>query len=481
MHPAHRATHRRSSFAGPILALLASLLIAGSVLAVDPLPSPTPSPTVDPFASPAPLPSVDPLVGSPTAPPAAPVAYGPAIASAPVPLTESVTFFGRGYGHGVGMSQYGARGRALAGQDVATILAHYYPGTTLSAVDPLSPIRVLVLSSFWPTATRPFLVYGRVGAWSVDGMDGTFPPDAALSLVRLARDPATGRYPWRATVTGAAGVLAEQVVVGPLRVRPTDPATELQLWSKPTTYDRYAGDLVIHLGTRITVVNAVPLDAYLRGVVPAEMPYTWPLEALKAQTIAARSFAVRRIRTTGAWDLTDTTSSQVYRGLRGARPTTDAAIAATAGTVLMIGTSIASTLYHSTGGGATEANENVYTSASGKRTARPVSYLRGGGDRAPDGSAYDASSPHATWKTATYTLEQLSAMFAADARTNVGQLLALDLRDRGSGGRLVSVTLIGTAGARTVSANVFQAVFNAGRAKGQPSLRSTLIDLAPIP
>jgi stage II sporulation protein D len=312
-------------------------------------------------------------------------------------------------------------------------------------------------------------------------MGGVFPPDAVLSLVRLARDPATGRYVWRATVSAAVGVMAEQIVTGPLRVRPADPVTQLQLWSKPTTYDRYAGDLVIHLSSQIGVVNEVALDVYLRGVVPAEMPYTWPLEALKAQTIAARSYAVRRIRTTGSWDLTDTTSSQVYRGLRGARPSTDAAIAATAGTVLMSGTTIASTLYHSTGGGATEANESVYTSASGRRPARPVPYLRGGGDRAADGSAYDATSPHATWRTATYTLEQLSAIFAADPRTNVGQVLALDLRDRGPGGRLASVTLLGTAGSRTVSGSVFRAVFNAKRPVGQPSLRSTLIDLAPIP
>jgi len=485
-HASGRPGHRRPSVAGPLLALLASLAVAGSALAVDPFPSPAPSPTpppiVDPFASLAPFPSVDPLLGAlpPASPPPA-VAYGPAIATAPVPLAGSVTFYGRGYGHGVGMSQYGARGRALAGQDATAILAHYYPGTSLAMVDALSPVRVLVLSGFWPTAQRPFLVYGRVGQWSIDGVDGTFPPDAALSLARQTRDPVTGRYAWRATVTGAAGILAEKLVSGPLQVRPVDPATELQLWSKPTTYDRYAGDLVIHLGTRITVVNVVPLDTYLRGVVPAEMPYTWPLEALKAQTVAARSYAVRRVRTTASWDLTDTTSSQVYRGLRGARPSTDQAIAATAGLVLMSGTSIASTLYHSTGGGATEANENVYTSASGRRTARPVAYLRGGGDRAADGSAYDATSPHATWTTATYTLAQLSAMFGADSRTNVGQLLALDLRDRGAGGRLVSVTLIGTAGTRTVSANVFRSVFNAKRAKGQPSLRSTLIDLAPIP
>ena len=80
----------------------------------DPTPAPTPTPT--------PTPAVRPGLGA------------------------TVTFYGRGYGHGVGMSQYGARGRALAGQTAATILAHYYPGTTLGDDPATTPIRVLVLS-----------------------------------------------------------------------------------------------------------------------------------------------------------------------------------------------------------------------------------------------------------------------------------------------------------------------------------------------
>src|SRR5205814_46757 len=85
---------------------------------------------------------------------------GPAVALAVTPLSDPasatplgdiVTFFGRGYGHGVGMSQYGARGRALGGEDSATILAHYYQGTTLVAIDPATRIRVLVLSRWSAT------------------------------------------------------------------------------------------------------------------------------------------------------------------------------------------------------------------------------------------------------------------------------------------------------------------------------------------
>ena len=72
-------------------------------------------------------------------------------------------------------------------------------------------------------------------------------------------------------------------------------------------------------------------------------------------------------------------------------------------------------------------------------------------------------------------------MFATDSRTNVGTLIALDLRDRGVSGRLISVTLIGSGGTKKVSGEVFRAVFNAAKASADPLLRSTLFALAPVP
>src|SRR6185369_8379270 len=131
------------------------------------------------------------------------------------------------------------------------------------------------------------------------------------------------------------------------------------------------------------------------------------------------------------------------------------------GQVLTSNGAIANTLFHSTGGGATENNENVFVSSSGAKIAGPVSYLRGSSDRRADGSAYDDASPYATWQTSTFTKAQVQAMFAADTRTNVGTLVALDLRDRGVSGRLISVTLIGADGStKKVSGDIFISVFN---------------------
>jgi len=288
---------------------------------------------------------------------------------------------------------------------------------------------------------------------------------------------------WTLKVRSSLGVLLHSATVSKaLIVRPGTAASLLQLASKATISNVYRGYLRVRLTTTVAVINHVAIDTYLRGVVPLEMPASWPAEALKAQAIAARSYALRRVHpATGTFDIYDDTRSQVYRGQRAERAATDAAIAATRGSILLSGTSIANALFHSADGGWTENNENVFVGSTGAIVAGPVSYLRGSSDRAPDGSSYDAASPYATWHTATYTPDALAAILARDARTNVGSLVKLDLTRRGVSGRLISVTISGSLGTRTVSGDVFRAAFNAGRPLLDPLLRGTLFDIQPIP
>jgi SpoIID/LytB domain protein len=457
--------------------MVARVLLIGLLgTVVAPIPvlaeTPSPNPSADlaaPVATPTPWVSV--------ATPAGPIALG-----------DTVTFHGRGYGHGVGLSQYGARGRAREGEDAPTILAHYYQGATLTGIDPATRIRVLVQSKWIAAAERPLVVYGRSTSWSIDGVAADLPADSRLRLfppVAVPGVPIAAGTPWRLLIEAIDGSI---VFDGPspadFTIRSATEDGPLQLWSKPTKFDRYRGTLrvIVHSATRVSVVNDVSLEAYLAGVVPVEMPPTWPAAALQAQAVAARSYSARRLRPgVSYFDVPDDSSSQIYRGVLAEKPATTAAIAASAGMVLTSGSTIINALFHSTGGGATESNENVYTSASGKRIGKPVSYLRGSPDRRPDGSPYDSGAPYATWTSRSYSRAQLSAWFAADARTNVGDLLALDLGNRGISGRLVSVTLYGTAGTRTVSGEVFRAVFNAHRPTTDPSLKSTLLDVAPIP
>ncbi len=370
------------------------------------------------------------------------------------------------------MSQHGARGRALAGQSYQTILAHYFAGTTLGSVDANKQARVLVLSGFSPTTTNPFAIYGRQGPFTVDGIAGTFPTDASVRLVKSASG-------WLLIVIAPNGTeLARRDGLTAVRVRPAAATTVLELPPRPSSYDTYRGNLYVRAGTWISVVNEIALDLYLRGVVPAEMPASWPTEAIRAQAIAARSYAVRRIHpATGTYDLTDDTRTQVYQGLEGEASATTRAVAETAGVVVKSGSVVANTLYHSTGGGATENNENAFVSSTGAKVASPVSYLRGSADLRADGTSFDDGSPYASWKTDTYSVASLSAIFAADTRTSVGTLTSLDLSSRGVSGRLIRVVLRGSGGAKTVSGDVFRAVFNARNASGRPDLRSTLIDL----
>jgi peptidoglycan hydrolase-like amidase len=110
-----------------------------------------------------------------------------------------------------------------------------------------------------------------------------------------------------------------------------------------------------------------------------------------------------------------------------------------------------------------------------------VSYLRGILDEPATGVPYDHGSPYFSWSTSSLTRAQLSAMFAKDARTAVGDLQRLDLRRRGVSGRLYQVVLYGTGGTKTVSADTFRGVYNAYRPAGSAMLRSNLFGTSPLP
>lgn len=448
-----------------------------------PTAAPTSAPTADPSASLDPSASAGPTA-APTATAAPTSTPGPSPTVNPVTLPSSITFYGRGYGHGVGLSQYGAYGRALDGQLAADIVAHYYQGTTLGTKSN-STVRVLVLEAFKATSTAPVLVYGRGGAWTIDGVDKTFPADAKLKFTPTVSGTTTT---WKVSVADSAGTsLYSGASSNSIRIRPGTGAT-IELWSKPSAYDQFRG--VIRLigktdGTStVNGINELPLESYLKGVVPSEVSASWPVEAIKAQAIAARSYAAYHLHpSTGTYDVNDDTQSQVYHGYLGEKAGSNTAITATAGVVVRTSTGgIANTMFSSCAGGWTENNENVFTSSTGAKTAGVYSYLRGVSDRRPDNSSYDEASPYDTWKTKTYTLAQIQAWFAADTRTNVGTLVALDLRNRGVSGRLISVTLIGANGTtKKVSGAVFTSVFNAHRTSGDPMMRSTLFNLIPIP
>ena len=389
-------------------------------------------------------------------------------------------FFGQGYGHGVGMNQYGAKGRAEDGQTAEEILRAYFHGATMSTVNPNKLVRVLLLRKHKATSAAPLVIYGRGGSWGLTGTDAVFPADAQLKLWRVSGKP------WKVKVTSAGGdLLYRASVSGRPYVTALEAGTAIQLYSKPSVYDTYRGSLRLFLAStkrKVTVVNHLGLDDYLRGVAPVEMPVSWSREAVRAQVIASRSYAVKcRNPGRGKWDMTDDTRSQVYRGTKAEKGLTNALIEAEPGAVIRYkGDKVIKAFYFSTGGGATENNEYSFVSSSGTPGTSKVPYLRGIVDRSPYGIPYDKDAPLYSWKTTRLSTGTLSSMFRKDSRTNVGTLTRLDLRRRGVSGRLYQVVLYGTAGKKTVSADVFRSVYNRYKPSSARLLRSNLFDTRPI-
>ena len=371
-------------------------------------------------------------------------------------------FSGNGSDHGVGMSQYGARGRAAAGQTYDVILAHYYTGTSLGSVDANQPVRILLNSGYTPTASAPARITARNAGWSsaafVDelGAPVVFPADSYVDL--MPSGPG-----WQATVFDSTGAVLASAATTDLTIDPAGVLTRLEMtWrGSLTRYTLYRGSMRLLVdGSAVDAINIVPLDDYLRGVVPAEMPALWPVEAVKAQVVAARSYAVRHLHPGRDWDMLPTSANQVYGGASNEYTRSNLAVDQTSGQVATYNGVTILAYFFTVAGGYTENNEYAWPSASGKVTGTPIAYLRGVPDYDENGLAYDRNAPGFAWQSNSFTWVQLSAWMASDSRTNVGTLRDIQF-NRGVSGRAYRVTLVGSSRTVNVSGQVFKIVFNA--------------------
>jgi stage II sporulation protein D len=203
----------------------------------------------------------------------------------------------------------------------------------------------------------------------------------------------------------------------------------------------YRGTLVVRSsGGRLSAVNHVRLEEYLYGVVPDEMPSSWAMEALKAQAVAARSYAVISRRGSGVYDLFSDTRSQVYGGVASEETRSNAAIDATAGQVVLYDGRVAWTFFHSTSGGRTASIEDVWS-------ASPIPYLVSVAD------PYDSLSPHHNWGPFRYTAAGLARKLGSLAPK--GRLRDLVVA-RNPSLRAESVQASGSRGTRQFSGTTFQ-------------------------
>jgi stage II sporulation protein D len=306
---------------------------------------------------------------------------------------------GHGWGHGVGMGQYGAYGYAKHGFGYRAILGHYYSGTTIGKAS-VRKVRVLL-------AQKAKLTISSTGDFSVTDATGE-KHDVAAGTIALDSK-------LKLKVDAAAKAKA---LPGPLLFAPGDAPLEL---GRP-----YRGQIQVTVtGGKLQAVNVVGLEAYLKGVVPSEMPHTWAPEALKAQAVAARSYALANLKS-GSFDLYPDTRSQVYRGIPGEAPETNAAVQATAGQLVLYGGRVAKTFFFSTSGGRTMSAADAWGTS--------IPYLVS----VPD--PYDTLSPYHDWGPFAFTAAKLGK--ALHAR---GRLMDVQVEANGSG-RAADVTAIGANG-----------------------------------
>lgn len=279
-----------------------------------------------------------------------------------IPPTRTLAITGHGYGHGHGMSQYGAQGAALKGLTWKQIVAFYYPGTRLARGT--GEIRVLVTAD---TST-----------------DVAVAPRSGLSV----RDRGTGRTyrlptisgltSWRLNVSGTKTVIGYKTsrwhsyepgglraLVGDGEFFASGPIT-LQLPSGSRQYRGMLRSASPSKGSSARdTVNVLSLDEYVKGVVPSEMPASWKPEAVRAQAVAARTYATwsRDSNASRYYQICDTTACQVYRGMSAEDSRSNAAVDATAGQILTYKGKPAFSQFSSSNGGWTSAGSVPYLPA----------------------------------------------------------------------------------------------------------------------
>ena len=196
---------------------------------------------------------------------------------------DDVVIDGRGWGHGVGLSQYGAYGYALReGRDYQFIVGHYYTGTTLGTA-PSTRMRVRLKRARAPRLSGATMVRATGGR------------RVRLSETQIYRFKALNSDRIEIINTSTGHTRAR--VLAPIRVTGRANTTLRGVAENGVRNGVYRSRMILSRdGRAVLAVNSVGIEQYLYGVVPREMPAGWSAEALKAQAVVARSYALRSRR-----------------------------------------------------------------------------------------------------------------------------------------------------------------------------------------
>ncbi len=352
------------------------------------------------------------------------VMAGSAWPAAAAQAKPALIITGAGLGHGIGMSQYGAYGYARHGYDYATILGHYYAATTLNTLATARTVRVLLATGGTPS----FSGATRAGA-------------RVLSAARRYSVLASGGSVSLVSSTGhRIGTFA-----APLRVSGAGPLRLFGEAQNGVRNGRYRGALEFRPGGGgVQTVNAVSLESYVRGVVSAESPPSWPAAALQAQAVAARTYAITApVDGVGFTQYADT-RSQVYQGVSAETASTDAAVRSTASQVVSYLGKPVATYFFSSSGGETEDIQNVFLGS------HPDPWLTSVDD------PFDSLSPDHRWGPIRLSRGQVDSRLHGLIK---GSFQGIRVTRRGASPRIVSAQVLGSGGATTVTGPQLQARF----------------------
>jgi peptidoglycan hydrolase-like amidase len=371
-----------------------------------------------------------------------------------VAVWQGVTIYGKGWGHGVGLSQWGAQGWAqgasgprLTGEQ---IVAKYFPGAQLATQPITQPFRVLLSAPSTGCIGRTITNVARMR--SAGGMILVNNADPSIVYTETAPDQPLRFWYENGSLAARNDSTNRVVFVGADTVM----LQPKQFWD-PIYIDQkdlaYRGDLQIGLreGGNLRVVNFVSSDDYMRGALPGEMPSHWEMEALRAQAITARTYAAWRQATAGdrTWDVRDDTADQCYGGHTFESPRTSAAVDATASLILKHGGEPIRALYSSASGG---ISENVGCVLDAERVGdtwrcrKGWPYLQVTEDAA-ETAAYDkrGGMPHGLWST-WFSGAEIRKQIIEDYGVDIGAFVAMEFNES-PGGRPISVRVRGTAAA----------------------------------
>ncbi len=354
--------------------------------------------------------------------------------TAPPAVGTSFTFDGGGYGHGVGMSQYGAKGRAEAGMAASEIVGAYYQGTAITSI----------------ASTNPRVQIARSAATDVSS------PTSSITA--------------GSTTLAAAGQTIHLAVSGSSIVV-TNGASTTTLsspaafgWANPERVNvsasgrgyRYGRLVATVVGSQMDlVIDSHSIEQYLYGL--GEVPSSWPMEAMKAQALAARTYVRNRIShpQNANFDLYSSVMDQAFIGADQTNGTTGprwtAAVDATASQVLTYKGSVIEAYYDASNGGHNEDSGYIWSTS--------LPYLK------PIADPYDNSigNPYFTWHR-TYTGAELGAWLEAAGRGTVGTVTSISIGGNvGVSGRTnrATITVTGSAGTITVTGTQLRSAINA--------------------